>query len=70
MSYCTWIDPEIGLGAWLDGLDKRVHRNKASVALANKIARIAWAILTQPGASYNRIDPRFGLTATLRQYRT
>ncbi len=47
------------LGAWLDGLDKRVHRNKASVALANKIARIAWAILTRPGASYNRIDPRF-----------
>jgi transposase len=29
------------LGAWLSGLEKRTHRNKAVIALANKIARIA-----------------------------
>lgn len=33
------------LGAWLRGLLTRVHRNVAVVALANKLARIAWAVL-------------------------
>ena len=33
------------LGAWLRGLLARGHRNIAVVALANKLARIAWAIL-------------------------
>lgn len=47
------------LGAWLDALSTRVHINKLTVALANKIARMAWAILTKPGALYQRDDPRF-----------
>lgn len=47
------------LGAWLDGLEKRMHRNKVAVALANKLVRIAWVILTKPGAFYTRTDPRF-----------
>ena len=34
------------LGIWLRGLIARVHRNVAVVALANKLARIAWAVLT------------------------
>jgi transposase len=33
------------LGAWLRGLIGRVHKNKAVVALASKLARIAWAVL-------------------------
>jgi transposase len=34
------------IGAWLKGLLSRgVHRNVAIVALANKLARIAWAVL-------------------------
>jgi uncharacterized protein YdeI (BOF family) len=33
------------------------HRNKVAIALANKIARIAWVILTRPGALYERKDP-------------
>jgi transposase len=42
------------LGRWLNRLVQRVHRNKAVVALANKIARMAWAVLTRPGALYLR----------------
>jgi transposase len=35
-----------GLSAWLAQLTARTHRNVAIVALANKLARIAWAVLT------------------------
>ena len=45
------------LGAWLDGLERRMHGNKVTVALAAKIARIAWVILTRPGALYEQRDP-------------
>jgi len=47
------------LGRWLDQLQTRMHVNKVTVALANKIARIAWMILTRPGALYRRADPAF-----------
>lgn len=36
---------ETALGAWLRALLARTHRNVAVVALANKLARIAWAVL-------------------------
>ena len=39
------------LGAWLRGLLARAHANTAVVALANKLARIAWAVL-RSGGSY------------------
>lgn len=45
------------LGAWLDGLQARMHVNKVTVALAAKIARMTWAIITKPGALYERRDP-------------
>ena len=47
------------LGRWLDQLCSRMHPNKVVVALANKLARIAWTIWAHPGTSYERIDPRF-----------
>ena len=34
-----------GLKAWLEQLTSRTHHNVAGVALANKLARIAWAVL-------------------------
>lgn len=42
------------LGPWLDSLQSRMNVNKVVVALANKLARIAWVILNRPGASYIR----------------
>ena len=33
------------LGRWVKGLLARVHPNVAVVALANKLARISWAVL-------------------------
>ena len=34
------------IGAWLDALDARAPKNKVVVAMANKLARIAWAVLS------------------------
>jgi transposase len=42
------------LGGWLDGLQKRMHNKKAVVALAAKMARIAWVVITKPGTIYER----------------
>lgn len=47
------------LGAWIDQLQTRMHVNKVVVALANKIARIAWVIINRPGVLYERVDPAF-----------
>lgn len=47
------------LGAWLDGLRARMHPNKVVVALAAKMARVAWVVLNRPGALYERRDPAF-----------
>ena len=35
------------LRRWIQQVNGRVHRNKAAVALANKLARVAWAVLTR-----------------------
>src|SRR5262244_2715994 len=32
-------------GPWLNSASARLHRNKLAVALANKLARIAWSVL-------------------------
>jgi len=44
------------LGAWITSLEQRMHRNKVIVALANKIARIAWKILIKPEEIYRWAD--------------
>ncbi len=36
-----------GLRTWLDAAKKRLHRNVLAIALANKLARIAWSVLAR-----------------------
>src|SRR5207247_1530726 len=50
-----------GLSAWLAQLTSRTHRNVAGVALANKLARMAWAVLAKNEA-YR--PPMFARAAT------
>jgi transposase len=45
------------LRGWLAKLQSRMHVNKVTVALAAKIARIAWVIISRPGAVYERRLP-------------
>jgi transposase len=40
-------DPDTAIGRWAVALKGRAHANVAAVALANKQARTAWALLTQ-----------------------
>jgi transposase len=42
------------LSLWLQRLLKTKHKNKVVVALANKIARMAWAVLTT-SENYNPV---------------
>ena len=42
------------IGAWLDALDARAPKNVVVVAMANKLARIAWAVLSS-GEEYRPI---------------
>ena len=46
------------LGNWLRGLSARAHRNTVIVALANKLARIAWAVLRSTAIYSARISDR------------
>jgi transposase len=41
----TLLQSPTSLGAWLRGLMARMHKNAAVVALANKLARMAWAVI-------------------------
>jgi transposase len=34
-----------GLKSWIEAAKKRLHHNVLAIALANKLARIAWAVL-------------------------
>jgi transposase len=45
------------LGAWIAKLQSRMHINKVTVALAAKIARIAWVVINRPGTVYERSNP-------------
>jgi len=36
-----------GLKSWIDAASKRLHHNVLAIALANKLARIAWAVLAK-----------------------
>ncbi len=39
--------PKHSFGPWLETASRRLHRNVLAVALANKLARIAWTVLAQ-----------------------
>ncbi len=39
--------PYYGLKAWIEAAKKRMHHNVLAIALANKLARIAWAVLNK-----------------------
>jgi len=34
-----------GLKAWIEAANKRLHRNVLAIALANRLARVTWAVL-------------------------
>lgn len=36
-----------GLAHWIGSASKRLHHNVLAIALANKLARIAWAVLAK-----------------------
>jgi len=40
-----------GLRSWIEAAKKRLHHNVLAIALANKLARIAWAVLAR-GQAY------------------
>jgi transposase len=47
----------IAMGAWVTALEMRAPRNVLIVAMANKLARIAWAVLST-GQDYREVpDP-------------
>jgi transposase len=39
-----------GLKSWIDAAKRRLHHNVLAIALANKLARIAWAVLNKERA--------------------
>jgi len=45
------------LGQWTDELRTRMHVNKVTVALAAKLARVIWVVLSKFGATYERRAP-------------
>jgi transposase len=44
-------------GEWITALQNRVHSNVANVALANKLARIAWSVLSRQETYRNTFAP-------------
>jgi transposase len=51
-----------GLKSWIEAAKKRMHHNVLAIALANKLARIAWAVLNKERnfecTRTNAIEPR------------
>jgi transposase len=46
-----------GLKSWLEAATKRLHHNVLAIALANKLARIAWSVLARDrGFEASRLD--------------
>ena len=52
----SWVKHCFGL--WLAAAARRLHRNVLAVALANKLARIAWTVLAQGRRYEARVESR------------
>jgi transposase len=52
----TWANHSFG--RWLEAAAPRLHRNVLAVALAHKLARIAWSVLTREGGYTRTPDTR------------
>ncbi|MCP5357611.1 MAG: IS110 family transposase [Pseudomonadales bacterium] len=50
------MNPKRDITAWLLKLSARAHRNVVIVALANKLARIAWALLSKGGRYQSTVN--------------
>jgi hypothetical protein len=50
-----------GLKSWIEAAKKRLHHNVLAIALANKLARIAWAVLDKGRAFAAGGNKAFGL---------
>ena len=62
----TQANPDkLAFGGWMNQLEHRMHRNVATVAVANKLARIAWAVLAK-GETYHW-PPTFSADAVDRK---
>lgn len=48
-------DRSTPMAKWIDRLKQRTHPNVAATAMANKLARIAWAVLTK-GERFNQAE--------------
>ena len=46
-----------GLKPWIEAARKRLHHNVLAIALANKLARIAWSVLAH-GRSFEAGSPK------------
>ena len=47
-----------GLESWLEAARKRLHHNVLAIALANKLARVAWSVLARGrGFEASRLAP-------------
>jgi hypothetical protein len=62
------IKPKIwerhGLKPWIEAAKKRLHHNVLAIALANKLARIAWSVLARGRAfEVQKIDGAANLPA-------
>ena len=45
-----------GLKGWIEAAKKRLHHNVLAIALANKLARITWAVLAK-GRAFEATRP-------------
>jgi len=55
-----------GLKSWIEAAKRRLHHNALAIALANKLARIAWAVLAKGRADWREHPANKGTPKALR----